>query len=230
MARLRWYNASYTNTYTGSATRTGTGAITTSFSFTGSAHLRVYGIGASSGLERGAVLAGSPAITATLALTGGLKLRLYNISTASPTHLHIYNISAASAAAPKLRWTAVSALSATVAPVIAPFPEMTYEPLVTISVTATLAAGSSTPDSWTWRVISSPDPVVLNNETTDTVTFITPAQLPPNPGTPTMILGVQAIKDTVYSTEVQAPIGILPQLDWTWDGTSWVASKVTKIR
>lgn len=228
MTTLRWYGASASNSLSSTASLSGSGAVTTGGGIAG-LHLRVFNISATGGLSTSAVLAGFGSIEVTEVRGGGVKLRFYKVSSVDTQRVRVYEISAGSALGPAVRWYALGAVSDPFPPSIVEFGPLTKEPQTFMSLTAVLESGSSIPDSWTWRVVSGAQ-VTLFNATTPTVSFTTPSQIPPDPGAPSLVLGVQAILDTVFSTEVVIPITILPGLDWTWDGTQWVGAKVTDIR
>jgi hypothetical protein len=106
----------------------------------------------------------------------------------------------------------------TVAVILNPLTPATVEPLSTVSLTAVVAAGSATPDSYTWRVVSGA-PVSLIGTGGATVTFAAPAH---ENGTYTVI-GVKGINGGVQSPEQTVRIDALPQLHWLLDATgSWI--------
>jgi hypothetical protein len=159
------------------------------------------------------------------------KLRAFKLQATGATgganpRLRLYEVSGGAATGLRLRWYDVSLNSVTV-PAIAAFPEITAEPLTTTSVTAVLAAGSVTPDAWSWRQISVSSDISLTNANSQTVQFISPSPMPSENRYVT--LGVTAFSGGLPSTEVTANIMVFPQLDWTWDGLRWVGSKVNEL-
>jgi hypothetical protein len=108
----------------------------------------------------------------------------------------------------------------TVAVILNPLTGSTVEPLSTVNLTAVVAAGSATPDSYTWRVVSGATVSLVG--TGATVSFAAPAH--PN-GTFT-IIGVKGIKGGVQSPEQTVRIDALPHLRFKASTSGWVAVPV----
>ena len=128
-------------------------------------------------------------------------------------------------AGPKVRWSRLEATS-DVAPSLAAIPAQTVEPLTTVTLTATTAPGSSTPDAYVWSVISGGPVTILG--TGATVTFTAPAPLPPTNGT--VVIGCTAsVGGGAQSTQVTATITVLPCLQWHWTGSAWAGSRLVAV-
>jgi hypothetical protein len=108
----------------------------------------------------------------------------------------------------------------TVAVILNPLTGSTVEPLSTVNLTAVVAAGSATPDSYTWRVVSGATVSLVG--TGASVSFAAPAH--PN-GTYT-IIGVKGIKGGVQSPEQTVRIDALPHLRFKASTSGWVAVPV----
>lgn len=127
-------------------------------------------------------------------------LRIYRSEVSTPPKLRVYRSAVAGTAptTPKLRIyrSAVGGASATV---LAPFTSpVDAESFVPYTVNAVVAAGSPTPDSYTWRVLPGSAPVTIVGSGAS-VTIMTPALNVV--GGAFCDIGVRAVKDGVSSAE-----------------------------
>jgi hypothetical protein len=101
---------------------------------------------------------------------------------------------------------------------LAPFTNQAAEPLTPVTLTAVLAAGSATPDSYTWRVVSG-SPVAIVG--TGASVVVTAPTCTPGAGTGPVpaftVIGVKATKAGVASPEVTVRIDS-PTNQW-WQAT-----------
>lgn len=153
-------------------------------------------------------------------------LRVYHADvTAQPT-LRVYNASMTGTVAtnPTLRIYNADYVGA-VGAVVNPLSPQTVEPHSTVTLTATLATGSGTPDSYQWRVLSGPS--VTFSGVGATVTFLSPDAMPP--GT-SVTVGVSAIIAGNASNEQTVVITVLPQTCWSRvPGGQWVGSPTVAL-
>jgi hypothetical protein len=159
------------------------------------------------------------------------KLRWYKASGATPPalpKLRWYKASASGSGpvAPKLRWYKATG-AGTAAPVLLPLSDFTLEPLNSQDITVATAPGSSTPDSYTWRIVSG-GPATLT-ATGATATLVAPARMPPN--TATVVVGVRAFTAGAPSPEVTATVTVPPCLRWDWDRqtSAWVGVRAVAL-
>ncbi len=149
---------------------------------------------------------------ASLAELTATKLRVYaaSLSGGAPTtaKLRIYKASLIGAAA-----VVVDTIAA-----------RTVEPEVTVTLNA-LLKDRSTPDSWTWRVVSGPTTTLtpVNNS----VSFVAPSTMPDDDGI--LTIGVRATQDSVLSAEVTVDITVQPQVRWQYVGGNWVGRKQVQL-
>lgn len=131
--------------------------------------------------------------------------------------------SGAGPAAPTLRWYKATG-SGTAAPVLLPIADLTLEPLTTTTLTAVTASGSSTPDSYTWRIVFG-GPATLTSSGA-TATLVAPTPLPPN--TATVVVGVRGFTAGAPSPEVTCTVTVPPCLRWDWQG-QWVGVRAVAL-
>lgn len=97
--------------------------------------------------------------------------------------------------------------------------------MTAFSLTVSTAPGSSTPDSYVWRVVSG-GPLTLSG-TGSTVTGTTPAPLPPNPVD--IVIGVRGITAGASSPEVLTTLTVLPSGLFTWQTNKWVGARIVAL-
>ena len=143
------------------------------------------------------------------------------VTLAAPPTLRVHSITVdgAGPVTPKLRVFTVTGIG-TSAPVLMPIDSITSEPFTDVPLTVALAPGSSTPDSYAWRVVSG---TAILSGTGATITCTTPTPLPPNPAT--VVVGVVGIKDGFSSPEVTCTLTVLPSLRFTYQAGRWVGCK-----
>jgi hypothetical protein len=151
------------------------------------------------------------------------KLRVHGVTIASKPVLRVHGASLAgtAVATPKLRvYGAVLAGNATA--FIEPIADQTVEPQEPVTIVTSLTPGSSTPDSYQWRVVSgTPVPLVGAGSS---VTFESPSVMPPLGAT--TVIGVRAVVGGFVSPEVTSTINTNPQLSWSRvPGGQWVGAK-----
>lgn len=154
------------------------------------------------------------------------RLRLGGIAAGTPPRLRIGGISASGAVPTtgRLRIGGISA-TGTQAVILAPLPNLVdVAPLTNLTVTAGLAGGSATPDSYTWRVLPGSTPVGIIG-TGATVTIKAPAgagHTGPGPAAGSTTIGVRGIKAGIPSPEVTFRIDTLPHQWWFGTSTGYV--------
>lgn len=98
---------------------------------------------------------------------------------------------------------------------IVPFTDLAVEPLTPLTLTATLAAGSATPSSYTWRVVSGSPVSIVGTGASVTVTA--PACTPgvgSGPIAAFTVIGVRGTSGSVVSPEVTCRIDSPPHQWW----------------
>lgn len=117
--------------------------------------------------------------------------------------------------APKLRISRMTV--AGTAPVsLQPIADQQAEAFASVVLQATVGATSPAPDSYHWRQISGPSTSYSDNGGSITVTA------PPSMTTTPVVFGVTAILGGQASSEATATITLIPHLNWTAAGGSWV--------
>lgn len=135
----------------------------------------------------------------------------------------------ASGAGPEVartRWVSAGAAGA-VAVRLDPIASRTVEPVTTVTITATPAPGSPTPESYVWRRISGAS-VTLNGSGA-TRTFLAPAGMPPTGAFVT--LGVAGVIGGIPGDEQVFTISTPPCLLWAWERGSktWAGARMTQL-
>lgn len=141
--------------------------------------------------------------------TSDVKGRIYKISAAGSAPVsskgRIYKISA----------PGVAAL------ILAPFTDRSVEPMTVQTLTATLAPGSDTPTSYTWRIVptTGSTPVTLMG-TGASITCRAPATRSVSGGF--VVIGVRGVKGSLISPEQTIRITTPPHLYWHATSTGLV--------
>lgn len=102
---------------------------------------------------------------------------------------------------------------------LAPFTDRNVEPMTTQTLTAVLATGSDTPDSYTWRVVpttGSTSVAILGTGATVTITS------PATSSGAFVVIGVRAVKGALISPEQTIRITTPPHLRWAATSSGWV--------
>jgi len=110
-------------------------------------------------------------------------------------------------------------LTGTAAVVIQPFANQKVEPLTPVTITAALAPGSATPDSYTWRVVSGTTVTLVGTGASRTIAA--PAH---SDGT-FVVIGVKGVLAGVETVEQTIRIDTYPQLTWQATTSGWVATR-----
>lgn len=152
------------------------------------------------------------------------RLRVAGISATSPPRLRVAGITAdgTTPVNPRLRVAGLSA-TGTAYPVLAAVTAnaASAEPSQVVTLTATLAPGSPTPDTYVWSRLSGPAGTLTASGAT--ATFTAPSIDPP--GTQDVVLSCRAKVGTVSGNTVSVAVTVLPQTDWTRvPGGSWVGA------
>lgn len=141
--------------------------------------------------------------------SGDVKVRIYKLaapgSAPASTKVRIY----------KIGTPGVAAL------ILAPFTDRSVEPMTVQTLTATLAPGSDTPTSYTWRIVptTGSTPVTLMG-TGATVTCRAPATRSISGGF--VVIGVRGVKGSLISPEQTIRITTPPHLYWHATSTGLV--------
>lgn len=125
-------------------------------------------------------------------------------------------VSGAAAASPTVRWGRSEASGAAAAILNPLTPLVDVEPLSTVTLTATLATGSATPDSYVWRRVSGA--AVALSGTGATITFPAPAAM----DGATVVIGVSGLIGGAQGPERTVQITTLPQIRWEPTTAGWV--------
>jgi hypothetical protein len=151
------------------------------------------------------------------------KLRVHGASIASKPTLRVHGTTLAGSVVPrpKLRVHDGAVVGDATAN-LQPLADVTVEPQEPVTIATALTAGSATPDSYLWRVVSG-TPVSLAGAGAS-LTFTSPSAMPPLGAT--TVLGVRAVVGGFTSPEVQCTVTTRPQLSWSRvPGGQWVGSK-----
>ncbi len=145
---------------------------------------------------------------------------------ATKVRLHRLTVggSAVQPAATKVRLHRLTGAGGAVA-TLNPLPDLTREPVETITVTATLTPGSPTPDTYTWRVVSG-TPVQFTGSGA-TMTFPAPATM----SGATSVIGVRGVKAGVPGPERTFTVTTPPCLVWFQDYATkaWKPTRIVQV-
>lgn len=150
-------------------------------------------------------------------------LRVHGASIASKAALRVHGATLTGTATPRPKLRAFGVvLHGDATATLMPLADQTVEPQEPVTITTTLAAGSNTPDSYQWRVVSGTTVPLVGGGAA--MTFESPSVMPPL-GANTVI-GVRAVIGGFLSPEVTCTISTLPQLTWSRvPGGQWVGAK-----